>query len=90
MDTVVVNFKDRPTAEAFLFGTKEIAGAGKLELSWCNLSAATSGAEAKATEQNGLDKDGDVGMQGMNGSGDMNGANGDVDYDVAEEDDRWR
>ena len=31
-DTQIITFKDRPTAESFMYGTKDIPSVGKLEL----------------------------------------------------------
>lgn len=89
-DAVVVTFQDRPTAESFFYGGRDIANVGKLEFSWCNLPHASNGAQTKTSGHNDGDLDGDVGMRGSDGPADINGGIGDVDYDVAEEDDRWR
>ncbi|KAL9017258.1 MAG: hypothetical protein Q9185_005423 [Variospora sp. 1 TL-2023] len=110
-DTQIVTFKDRKTAERFMYGGgagKNIPGVGAVELAWVNSSASSSSplppAKAMATATvKGDDADGDATM-GNNG-GHANGgttttttttthASGgvdtvEVDYDVAEEDDRW-
>lgn len=67
-----------------MYGPKDIPSVGRLELSWVNTSAAIR----PNPKQVALD--GDMGMRDASADGD----NGDkavveVDYDVAEEDDRW-
>lgn len=106
-DTQIVTFKDRKTAERFMYGGgagKNIPGVGAVELAWVNSSSSSplpppAKAMAMATAVKGDDADGDATM-GNNG-GQANGGttttthasggvdNVEVDYDVAEEDDRW-
>ncbi|KAI4122140.1 MAG: hypothetical protein LQ341_007332, partial [Variospora aurantia] len=104
-DTQIVTFKDRKTAERFMYGGgagKNIPGVGAVELAWVNSSSSSSPlpppgkAMATATVK-GDDADGDATMG--NSGGHANGGttthasggvdNVEVDYDVAEEDDRW-
>ena len=68
-----------------MYGTKEIPSVGKLEFSWHH--AATN-----ATTKPGANiGDGDIDMGGTSTIGDAGTEKGqpEVDYDVAEEDDRW-
>lgn len=67
-----------------MFGTKDIPSVGKLEFEWVN----TPLPPVKALKK----EDGDTGMGGASADGDNSvdkGAGMEVDYDVAEEDDRW-
>ena len=77
----IVTFKDRSTAENFMYGTKDIPNVGKLELSWYNAPAVASQANAKQ-----MGNDGDVGMGGTaveNGEASKGPAL--EDYDIAED-----
>lgn len=86
-DTQIITFKDRPTAEGFMYGTKDIPSVGKLEYTWYNAPSVSISATAKPTNPDG----GDVSMGGASVDGDNGQAlAAEVDYDVAEEDDRWR
>lgn len=81
-DTQIITFKDRPTAESFMYGIKEIPNVGKLEFNWHNAPAAPS---QVAVKQAGTD--GDVGMGGMTNaeSGEGHRAMPVEDYDTAED-----
>lgn len=85
-DMQAVIFKDRFTAEQFMYGAKDIPGVGKVELTWMYDPPATIARSNPKQSTPG----GDIGMGGASADGD-NGDKGaaDVDYDVAEEDDRW-
>ena len=72
----IVAFKDRFTAESFLHGTKDIPGVGKVELMWVNTPLAPVVIGMK-------DGSGDTGMV------EAGEERKEVDYDVAEDDDRW-
>lgn len=95
----MITFKDRQTAEGFIHGTKDISHVGKLEYGWYNAPAAananTSVASVRGGAVNGIDgnEGNDVAMDDnlstSNADEHARGVNGDVDYDVAEEDDRW-
>ncbi|KAG8528515.1 uncharacterized protein KY384_007433 [Bacidia gigantensis] len=102
-DSMIVSFQDRPTAESFFYGSRDLAGVGKVEFSWYNAPSVATNGTTKG-EGNGVGKqiaigetdgDGDVGMHGADGVGDGDGeraeggGGGEVDYDVAEEDHRW-
>ena len=86
-DTQVVTFKDRPTAETFMYGSRDIPLVGKLEFSWFNAPSVSGVPMPKQSEA-----DGDTGMGGTgtreddhhNDKGTML-ANNEVDYDVAED-----
>lgn len=93
-DGMIISFKDRQVAESFFYGTRDLPGVGKLDFTWFNASAATNGHDSKSTAPAEGDRDGDVGMKGTeddNLGADKGhaGIAGEVDYDVAEEDDRW-
>ena len=88
-DTQVVTFKDRPTAEAFMYGNHDIPAVGKLDFSWFNAPGLSGLPTPKQSEA-----DGDVGMGGTRGADDHHAAaaergttlaNAEVDYDVAED-----
>ena len=87
-DTQIITFKDRPTAESFMYGTKNIPSVGKLEFSWYNAPSVLAHSATKLANA-----DSDVQMRG--GSVDIGQANNGLevaagmdDYDVADEDDR--
>lgn len=85
-DTLIITFKDRATAEKFMYGGKDVPSVGKLELAWYNAPSAAAQIPTKASNP-----DGDVGMVGANADGNSgHAAPVEMDYDVAEEDDRWR
>lgn len=95
-DFQIITFKDRFTAERFLHGPKDVPGVGQVDLSWVNNSSSSSSAVATGVSgslppfQGGAKSEGETGMDRMEAddSGLDRGA-GEVDYDVAEEDDRW-
>ena len=88
-NTQVITFKDRFTAEKFIYGTKDVPSVGKLEFEWIDVPLPP----AKVVKKD----DGDTGMTGASADGNngmdkgmgMGGGGAEVDYDVAEEDDRW-
>ncbi|KAL8708868.1 MAG: hypothetical protein Q9220_006324 [cf. Caloplaca sp. 1 TL-2023] len=86
-DTQIVTFKDRKTAEKFMYGTKDIPSVGKVELTWINTPLPPA---STATKVNDGD---DTTMGNAKSNGDrqatMTEAAEVLDYDVAEEDDRW-
>lgn len=85
-DTQIVTFKDRKTAERFMYGTKNIPSVGMVELAWVN----TRLPPVRGTEKG--DADGDAMMSNSNPGEEQHTTNAEaaeVDYDVAEEDDRW-
>ncbi|KAL8938322.1 MAG: hypothetical protein Q9216_003960 [Gyalolechia sp. 2 TL-2023] len=85
-DTQIVTFKDRKTAERFMYGTKNIPSVGAVELAWIN----TPLPPVRPTEKGDVDED--TIMSSSNPSGEQpttNAEAAEVDYDVAEEDDRW-
>lgn len=85
---LVITFKQRFEAENLFFGTRDIPGVGKVEMSW----VANDPAASTPTK-----KEDDIKMEGMddgqerNGNGVRGGGGGErereVDFDVAEEDD---
>jgi hypothetical protein len=69
-----------------MYGTKDIPSVGKLEYTWYNAPSVSAPTSAKPANP-----DGDVGMGGACADGDSGHAMpAEMDYDVAEEDDRWR
>ncbi|KAK4690823.1 hypothetical protein P7C71_g6049, partial [Lecanoromycetidae sp. Uapishka_2] len=85
-DTQIITFKDRLTAESFMYGGKGIPSLGKLELSWYNAPSVSAPASAKPATL-----DGDLSMGGADADGDTgHPVPAEMDYDVAEEDDRWK
>ena len=90
-DTQIITFKDRPTAESFMYGTKDIPSVGKLEFSWYNAPSVPTQSTAK---QNGPDGDGNITMRGGSADGDHAEADSgtvlaaETDWDVADDDER--
>ncbi|KAL8765156.1 MAG: hypothetical protein Q9209_007688 [Squamulea sp. 1 TL-2023] len=85
-DTQVVTFKDRKTAERFMYGTKNIPSIGKVELAWVTTPLPPVRSVTK------LDPENDALMSTTERNGNQPTTPADaaeVDYDVAEEDDRW-
>lgn len=69
-----------------MYGSKDLPSVGKVELTWYNAPSISTPTSAKP-----VNPDGDVGMGGANADGDTGHAvSTEMDYDVAEEDDRWR
>lgn len=84
-DTQVVTFKDRPTAETFMYGKHDIPLVGKLDFAWFNAPGVFSQPTLKQSEA-----DGDIGMSGTrvddhHADKGTALANNEVDYDVAED-----
>ena len=87
-DAMTVSFKDRFTAEKFMYGGKAIPGVGKVELAWVSTPL-----PPVRTEQIDANGDTDMGLPNAttegNGARDSGHQTAEVDYDVAEEDERW-
>ncbi|KAL9121064.1 MAG: hypothetical protein Q9187_002379 [Circinaria calcarea] len=91
-DAQIITFKDRFVAERFIYGPKEIPSIGRLEFAWVHTpllpvvqpSSRQEGVESVDMDMGGTGADGDnrADLSGQQGSGE-------VDYDVAEDDDRW-
>lgn len=82
-DSQVITFKDRFTAEKLMYGSTEIPSVGKVEFAWINTPLPPVTATTKP-------QDGDTHMADHEGTAVADGARtADVDYDVAEDDDRW-
>lgn len=84
-DTQVVTFKDRLTAETFMYGNQDIPLVGKLDFAWFN----APGVPAQPTPKL-MEADGDTGMGGTrvddhHADKGTALANTEVDYDVAED-----
>lgn len=70
----------------FLNAGGDIPGVGKVELSWIN----TPLPPVSVPQQQKITQDGDTAMAGAAATGAVaDGAKPDVEYDVAEDDDRW-
>lgn len=68
-----------------MYGPKDIPSVGRLEFSWVNTSVPLHRPNLKQ-----MALDGDMGMRDASAEGDSGDkAVAEVDYDVAEEDDRW-
>ncbi|MCJ1403825.1 hypothetical protein MMC11_007048 [Xylographa trunciseda] len=97
-DSQIITFKDRFTAEKLMYGPKDIPGVGKVEFSWVNTPLPPVVLPAAKQEEDGVG-DADMEMGGVaaesedgrdhGGGGHHGHAPAEVDYDVAEEDDRW-
>ncbi|KAL8670817.1 MAG: hypothetical protein Q9168_004665 [Polycauliona sp. 1 TL-2023] len=92
-DAQIVTFKDRKTAERFMYGVKDIPSVGKVELAWVNTALVAPPVRSSAAK---LDTEDDAVMSNTdNTNGNQPAATtttaeaAEVDYDVAEEDDRW-
>lgn len=86
-DTQIITFKDRPTAETFMYGSKDIPGVGKLESSFFNPPSVSS----LTTAKQGANGDAGTGPSSTDGE---NGGKGtelaaEVDWDVADDED-WK
>ena len=84
-NTQVVTFKDRPTAETFMYGIHDIPLVGKLEFAWFNAPGVSGQPTLKQSEA-----DSDTGMGGArvddyHADKGTSLANIEVDYDVAED-----
>lgn len=84
-DTQVITFKDRPTAETFMYGIHDIPLVGKLDFAWSNAPGVSGQLTPKQAEA-----DGDTGMSGTRVDDHHTDkgtalANTEVDYDVAED-----
>ncbi|OKL58052.1 hypothetical protein UA08_06685 [Talaromyces atroroseus] len=82
-DSLIVAFKERYLAEKLMFGPAEIPSVGKVELSWVANTPITSA--VMPTEGQSEDTT-------MENAGSANGqehAMGEVDYDVADDEDSW-
>ncbi|OCK82362.1 hypothetical protein K432DRAFT_472427 [Lepidopterella palustris CBS 459.81] len=91
-DAQVVTFGERYIAESFIATATNIPNVGKVELSWVqNAPGVTASTTASATiKRDQPSVDNDVKMdEHANGSTDNGGRGGDVDYDVADDEDRW-
>ena len=95
-DSQLVTFKDRFTAEKFMYGDTDIPSVGKVELAWVNTPLPPVGSATAVKQQDGdahmPDRDGDgSGSATATVDGGVRAAVAvaEVDYDVAEDDDRW-
>ena len=83
-----------------MYGPKDIPGVGRVEFAWVNTpllpvtlkqdgggDMEMEGVERQIEEDRGEHAGGGFGHEG--GGGHEGGAGGEVDYDVAEEDERW-
>ena len=87
-----ITFKDRFTAEKFMYGSKDIPGVGQVDFSWVNTplppvtipSTKANGAENEDTDMGGANATGDNSIGKEFGGQPLQA---EVDYDVAEDDD---
>ena len=92
-DAQIITFKDRFTAEKLMYGTKDVPGVGKVEFSWVSsplppVTLPSSKHDDGDMEMGGVGADGGTGGDAGKDGGAV-GGHTEVDYDVAEEDDRW-
>lgn len=93
-DGLTVTFKDRFTAEKFMYGPKDLPSIGKVEMTWVNTPLPPVQLGASQTARRGSQDD-DTEMAGSNaegfgaGGGNTASKEAEMDYDVAEDDDRW-
>ncbi|KAI9807652.1 MAG: hypothetical protein M1825_005593 [Sarcosagium campestre] len=95
-DSQIITFKDRFTAEKFVYGPTEIPSVGKVEMAWLNTPAPpsqppTQSAAVLMDLSNGQTNTMDESMHEAGGQADeMQKNTTNEDYDVAEDDDdRW-
>ena len=94
--TLVVSFKQRFEAEKLFYGSKDIPGVGKVEMSWVSSTTATSAKAGRRDDDDvkmdGASEDGTSGVEKMGAAtnGGVGGGGGgkaaEQDFDVAEED----
>ena len=74
----VVTFKDRYTAEQFVYGTKDIPGVGRVEMSWVGgtVVPVTGASGGKRGGVEGVVDEREGGDTGMGGTGDAGNGNG--------------
>ena len=92
--TLVVSFKQRFEAEKLFYGSKDIPGVGKVEMSWVSSVAASSTRPGRRDDDDvkmeGASEDGTGGTEKIgaatNGGGGGGGKAAEQDFDVAEED----
>jgi hypothetical protein len=73
-----------------MYGPKDLPGVGKVDFSWVNMPlppVAVKPDGGGAMEMEGVEREREEDGGGHEGAG--MGAGGEVDYDVAEEDERW-
>lgn len=91
--TLFVSFKQRFEAEKLFYGSKDIPGVGKVEMSWVSSTAPTSAKPDRRDDDDikmeGASEDGTGEDEKMGAAATNGGAGGKVaeqDFDVAEED----
>ncbi|KAI9667052.1 MAG: hypothetical protein M1829_005593 [Trizodia sp. TS-e1964] len=89
-DSQIITFKDRSTAERFMYGPTELPSIGKVELSWVNTPSAASLLPSSTTNPLPAPSKApspafDTPMQDTHEADAIK----QEDYDVAEDDDRW-
>ncbi|KAI9830912.1 MAG: hypothetical protein M1819_005294 [Sarea resinae] len=112
-DSQIITFKDRGTAEKFMYSGKDIPSVGKVDFSWINTplppisvptSTSTSASkpqpppqqhqqqqqqQAEVPSATNNNNDGDAAMADHDAADGAAHRNADVDYDVADDEDRW-
>jgi len=88
-DAQVIVFKERYIAEGFIGAATKIPNVGPVELSWvANPPINMTAVDFTPTKQDQIATDDDNKMEVLeNGSADFR--NADMDYDVADDEDRW-
>ena len=92
--TLVVSFKQRFEAEKLFYGSKDIPGVGKVEMSWVSVAASSTRlgrGDDDDVKMEGASGDGTGGIEKMGaatngGGGGGGGKAAEQDFDVAEED----
>lgn len=84
-DTQVVTFKDRLTAETFMYGNQDIPLVGKLDFAWFNAPVVPAQPTPKLMEADGDTRMGGTRVDDHHTDKGTALANTEVDYDVAED-----
>ena len=84
-DTQVVTFKDRITAETFMYGNQDIPLVGKLDFAWFNAPGVPAQPTPKLIEADGDTRMGGTRVDDHHADKGTALANTEVDYDVAED-----
>ena len=84
-DTQVVTFKDRLTAETFMYGIHDIPLVGKVDFAWFNALGVSSQPTPKQAEADGHTGMGGTMLDDRHSDKGTALANTEIDYDVAED-----
>ncbi|EFW14891.1 hypothetical protein D8B26_000459 [Coccidioides posadasii str. Silveira] len=86
-DSQIVAFKDRYVAEQLIYGTSDIPGVGRVEMTWVANPPITASAQPAVPKK--MDGDATMGGDDTELLSMRKDVSHDVDYDVAEVDDTW-